>query len=193
MKIVFATNNPNKVKEINQILGNDFEIIGLKDIGCLEDIPETQPTIEGNALQKARYVQEHYQVDCFAEDTGLEIDALEGAPGVLTARYAGEQKDPAANMAKVLTELEGNTQRGAQFKTVIALTLRGEEYLFEGIARGSITTTARGEGGFGYDPIFMPDGFNQTFAEMDAHEKNKISHRGKATILLKDFLLQHLK
>jgi len=192
MRIVFATGNANKVREINEIVGDAFEIIGLKDIGCEEDIPETQPTIEGNALQKARYVKDNYHSDCFAEDTGLEIDALNGEPGVLTARYAGDAKDPDANMQKVLSLLLDKPNRAAQFKTVIALTLEGKEYLFEGIVRGNIATEKSGDKGFGYDPIFIPEGFDRTFAEMDAAEKNVISHRGKATLQLKKFLAKHL-
>lgn len=188
MKIVFATSNPNKVREINEILGDQIEIIGLKDIGCTEEIPETQPTIEGNALQKARYVYENYQVNCFAEDTGLEIDALDGAPGVITARFAGPQRDANDNMDKALGLLEDKTDRGAQFKTVIALILDGEEYTFEGIARGTITKEKTGDGGFGYDPIFLPDGHDLTFAQLDKVQKNEISHRGKATRKLMAFL-----
>lgn len=188
MKIVFATSNPNKVREINQILGEGFEIVGLKDIGCTEEIPETQPTIQGNALQKARYVRDNYQVDCFAEDSGLEVDALDGAPGVITAFYAGPERDADANMAKTLKGLEGAADRGAQFRTVIALILNGEEHTFEGIARGHIAMEKQGTGGFGYDPIFIPEGEIRSFAEMSADEKNAISHRGKATQLLKSFL-----
>ena len=188
MKIVFATGNPNKVREINSILGDSVEIVGLKDIGCIEDIPETQPTIQGNALQKARYVKENYGYDCFAEDTGLEIDALGGAPGVYTARYAGEAKDANANMAKALKELTNKENRGAQFRTVIALILNGEEHTFEGIARGTISKEKMGTKGFGYDPIFVPEGFERSFAQMEAAEKNVISHRGKATQLLMSYL-----
>ncbi len=188
MKIVFATSNPNKVREINQILGKGFEIMGLKDIDCTEEIPETQATIQGNALQKARYIRDNYKVDCFAEDTGLEIDALNGEPGVDTAYYAGEARDANANMAKVLKNLEGKADRSAQFRTVIALTLEDKEYTFEGIVRGRIATEKQGKEGFGYDPIFIPEGEVRSFAEMSAKEKNSISHRGKATKLLKAFL-----
>ncbi len=188
MKIVFATGNPNKVREINSILGDAVEIIGLKDINCTEEIPETQGTIQGNALQKARYVKEHYGYDCFSEDTGLEIDALGGEPGVDTAFYAGPAKDADANMAKALANLKDKTNRGAQFRTVIALILNGKEHLFEGICRGEIAHERVGEGGFGYDPIFIPDGYEQTFAQMEAAAKNAISHRGKATEQLKAFL-----
>ncbi len=189
MKIVFATGNANKVKEIDALLGEQFEIVGLEEIGCKEDIPETQPTIAGNALQKARYVKENYGRDCFAEDTGLEIEALNGEPGVHSARYAGEAKNPQANMEKVLTSMESQANKAAQFKTVIALILGEQEYTFEGIIRGTIVNTPRGESGFGYDPIFVPEGETRTFAEMSLEEKNIISHRGKATQLLKQFLL----
>ena len=188
--IVFATANPNKVREVLALLDDGVRIVSLKDIGCEEDIPETQPTIEGNALQKARYVKDNYKIDCFAEDTGLEINALGGEPGVYSARYAGEAKDSEANMAKVLAKLEGKTDRTAQFKTVVALTLNNEEFTFEGICKGQIATSKSGAGGFGYDPIFIPDGYNISFAEMAASEKNKISHRGKAIHKLKTFLNQ---
>jgi len=188
--IVFATANPNKIREVLALLDDGVRIVSLKDIGCEEDIPETQPTIEGNALQKARYVKDNYKIDCFAEDTGLEINALGGEPGVYSARYAGEAKDSEANMAKVLAKLEGKTDRTAQFKTVVALTLNNEEFTFEGICKGQIATSKSGAGGFGYDPIFIPDGYDISFAEMAASEKNKISHRGKAIHKLKTFLNQ---
>jgi len=189
MKIVFATHNPNKVREINEMLDGAIEIIGLDDIGCTEDIAETQSTMKGNALQKARYVHKKYNIDCFSEDTGLEVDILNGAPGVKTARYAGESRNPEANMAKLLGKLHGQTTREAQFHTVIALILDGKEYCFDGIARGSISNEKIGEGGFGYDPVFIPKGYEKTFAQLTAEEKNSISHRGKATAQLKDFLL----
>lgn len=189
--LVFATSNPHKVREVNELLGDQFEIRSLKDIGCTEDIPETQDTIKGNALQKARYLKHHYDHDCFAEDTGLEIDALDGAPGVYTARYAGPQRDPQDNMQKVLEELADTNVRSARFRTVIALILDGEEHVFEGIAEGTIAEQLSGAKGFGYDPIFVPDGYTQTFAEMDAAEKNAISHRGKAVDLLAQFLKQY--
>lgn len=188
MKIIFATNNPHKVKEINEMLDGSFEIVSLKDIGCTEDIPETQPTLEGNALQKARYVKENYGADCFSEDTGLEIEALGGEPGVITARYAGSERDPNANMDLVLQKLADKDNRKAQFRTVIALLLNGEEHLFEGIVTGRIAQEKRGEGGFGYDPIFLPDGYEQTFAELSSDIKNSISHRARATRKLIDFL-----
>lgn len=188
LSIVFATANQNKVREVLELLDDGINIVSLKDIGCEEDIPETQPTIEGNALQKAQYVIENYQVNCFAEDTGLEIEALNGEPGVFSARYAGEQKDSEANMALVLEKLKGQTNRKAQFKTVIALIIDGKTTLFEGIVKGRIAEAKSGEKGFGYDPIFIPEGYEVSFAEMSAEEKNKISHRGKAVKLL----LNHL-
>ncbi|PKV50586.1 XTP/dITP diphosphohydrolase [Aquimarina sp. MAR_2010_214] len=180
MKIVFATNNRNKVKEVQALMPSNIQIVSLADIGCTEDIPETSATIEGNAKQKANYIKEHYGFDCFADDTGLEIDELNGAPGVYSARYAGEMKDANANMDKVLKELDGTENRKAQFKTVIALTLNEKLETFTGICSGHITQEKKGEGGFGYDPIFLPDGYTQTFAELPLSEKNKIGHRGKA-------------
>ena len=191
-ELVFATANPNKIREFNEMLSEELRkslnIIGLKDINCHEDIPETQPTIQGNALQKARYVIDNYSYNCFSEDTGLEIDALNGEPGVITARYAGESKDPEANMAKALQNLEGKSNRGAQFRTVIALSIDGVEHTFEGIARGSIALEKQGDKGFGYDPIFIPEGFDRSFAQMSSEEKNKISHRGQAVRKLMAFL-----
>lgn len=187
-KLVFATSNAHKVREVKEILGNEYEIVSLKDIGCHEDIPETSPDFAGNALQKARYVKTHYDLDCFAEDTGLVVDALDGAPGVMTARYSGPERDPIANMDLVISQLEGKTDRSARFTTAIALLLEGEEYIFEGKVEGSIRKNRSGEGGFGYDPIFEPQGYSITFAEMDATEKNKISHRGRAIKKLIDFL-----
>ena len=186
--IVFATANPHKVKEVNEMLQGSFHIVSLKDIGCEEDVPETSPTIEGNALQKARYVKAHYQTDCFAEDTGLEIDALNGEPGVITARYAGPKRDPIANMDLALKKLGTRKDRSARFRTVIALILNGKEYTFEGIAEGRIAERRTGSGGFGYDPIFIPEGHQRSFAEMNSEEKNAISHRGKAITLLIEFL-----
>lgn len=188
MKIVFATGNSHKVEEIQTIL-KGYQLIGLADIGCHEEIPETNPTIKGNALQKARYVVENYNViNCFAEDTGLEVDALNGEPGVYSARYAGSEKDADANIHKVLAKLANYPDRAAQFRTVVALILEGEEYTFEGIIRGHIKTEKSGSGGFGYDPVFVPEGETRTFAEMSAEEKNKISHRARAVLLLKSFL-----
>ena len=180
MKLVFATNNNNKIKEINTLIGDSVELMSSKDINCLEDIPETSETIAGNALQKAKYLFDNYGCNCFADDTGLEIESLKGAPGIYSARYAGEEKSSEANMKKVLNELNNITNRTAQFKTVIALIINGKETFYEGIVKGEITTTKSGSEGFGYDPIFKPEGYDITFSEMNLVEKNKISHRGKA-------------
>lgn len=188
MKLVFASNNKNKIAEIQQLIGDKFEIVSLQDIGCTEDIPETAETIEGNAILKAQYVYDKYGLSCFADDTGLEIDALEGEPGVYSARYAGEQKNADDNMALVLQKLESQTNRSAQFKTVIALNFGSEHFLFEGIVKGTITPVKRGNAGFGYDPIFQPEGFDVTFAEMSMQQKSTISHRGKAVEKLINFL-----
>lgn len=193
MKIVFATNNPHKLSEIRQILGNQYEVLSLSDIGCHADIPETADTFEGNALQKAQYVFDHYHLSCFADDTGLEVDALNGAPGVFSARYAGgEGHDSEANMRKLLAELAENNNRKARFRTIIALLLiDGEKTvtkLFEGIVNGSIIREKRGTEGFGYDPIFQPEGYDQTFAELGMEIKNKISHRARAVEGLRAFL-----
>lgn len=179
-RLVFATRNPGKVKEIAAMLDGHFELLGLDDIGCMEEVPETSGTIEGNAIQKAEYVRAHYGVDCFADDTGLEVDALGGAPGVDTAYYAGPSKDAGANMAKLLSALEGETDRRAQFRTVIALAGPEGTRTFEGICRGAIAPSPSGAEGFGYDPVFRPEGFDRSFAEMDADTKNGISHRGRA-------------
>lgn len=188
--LVFATSNPNKLKEVKAMLQGQFELKSLKDIGCTEEIPETAPTIEGNAIQKATYVREHYQLDCFAEDTGLEIDALDGEPGVYTARYAGPARDADANMDLVLEKLASLENRSAQFKTVIALIQNGQTHTFEGIVRGTIAHQKSGETGFGYDPIFIPEGYQRTFSEMTAEEKNQISHRARAIQQLQSFLLK---
>jgi XTP/dITP diphosphohydrolase len=188
MKLVFASNNKNKIAEIQQLIGDKFEIVSLEDIGCTEDIPETAETIEGNAILKAQYVYDKYGLSCFADDTGLEIDALQGEPGVYSARYAGEQKNADDNMALVLQKLENKTNRSAQFKTVIALNFGSEHFLFEGIVKGTITPVKRGNEGFGYDPIFQPEGFDVTFAEMSMQQKATISHRGKAVEKLVNFL-----
>lgn len=190
MEIIFATGNPNKIKEVNQILGDTHIIIkGLKDINCTEDIPETQPSIQGNAIQKADYVAQNYQVNCFSEDTGLEVDALNGEPGVNTARYAGEARDANDNMAKILKNLGDTDNRTARFRTVIALNLEGKQHLFEGVCEGNIAYQKTGQGGFGYDPIFLPQGYNgRSFAELTKEEKNKISHRGIAVRKLIEFL-----
>lgn len=188
MKLVFATNNKHKLEEIVRILGDRFEIVSLEQIGCREDIPEDYETLQENAVQKARYVKEHYGYDCFADDTGLEIEALDNRPGVYSARYAGPAKDAQANMRKVLVEMEGKENRKARFRTVIALIMDGREYCFEGEVKGEILTAQQGDIGFGYDPVFRPEGFEQSFAEMPMDEKNKISHRGRAVEKLTDFL-----
>lgn len=188
MKLVFATNNRHKLDEIRELLGDGFELLTLSDIGCNEDIPEEQPTLEGNARQKAFYVYEKYGYSCFADDTGLEVDALSGEPGVLSARYAGPGKDPQDNMDKVLKKMEGISNRKARFRTVISLVLEGEETQFEGVVKGEIIREKRGGAGFGYDPVFLPAGYDRTFAEMDVDEKNAISHRGRAVTKLIRFL-----
>lgn len=187
-KFVFATNNPHKLEEVKAIIGEKMEILSLKDIGCQADIPETADTLEGNALQKARFVYENYGCDCFADDTGLEVEALDGAPGVYSARYAGEAHNSEANMRKLLHELEGVENRNARFRTVFALILNGKEHLFEGIVRGRIDTVRRGTSGFGYDPIFIPEGHTQSFAEMGNELKNRISHRAAGVQKLCRFL-----
>lgn len=186
--LVFVTNNPNKIAEVQRQLGSTYNFQSLKDIDCHDDIPETSSTIPGNAIQKARYVYEKYGVDCFSEDTGLEVDALDGAPGVMTARYAGPDRDPKANMKKVLSELRGKSNRTARFRTVICLIRDGEEHLFEGICEGNIAGRLRGDEGFGYDPIFIPSGSAQTFGQMGFTAKKTYSHRAKAVQKLVDFL-----
>lgn len=188
MELVFAINNKHKLEELQSLLGDKIKLLSLKDIQCFEEIPEEQPTLEGNARQKAAYVYDKFGYACFADDTGLEIEALDGEPGVYSARYAGEEKDAAANMRKVLEKLEEIKNRKARFRTVISLIISGEEKQFEGIVEGEIIEKERGGAGFGYDPIFLPDGFNQTFAEMDLKEKNKISHRGRAVQKLIEYL-----
>ena len=188
MKLVFATNNINKLSEIRALVSDDIQILSLKDINCTEELPETNPTLKQNALQKARYVFDNYGFNCFADDTGLEIDALAGEPGVYSARYAGKDSNSAANIQKVLKNLQGCVDRGAAFRTVIALVIAGEENLFEGECMGDITKTQRGIYGFGYDPIFIPDSFNKTFSQMTKQEKGVISHRGKAVKKLLAFL-----
>lgn len=182
--LVFATNNAHKAQEVEQILGPGFIVKTLKDIGCLEDIEETEPSLEGNALLKARYVKDKYGYDCFSEDTGLEVAALDGAPGVHTARYAGPGRDPDDNIHLLLHNLEDKSSRHAQFRTVIALIIKDREILLEGVCKGSIATAKQGTGGFGYDPVFIPEGYTATFAELGYDVKNKISHRAKATALL---------
>jgi len=189
MKIVFATNNQHKLSEIRQILGDRVEVLSLQDIGCDVDIPETGTTLEENALQKAQYIYDHYHLDVFADDTGLEVDALDGAPGVYSARYAGgEGHDSEANMTKLLKELNGIDNRKARFRTVIALIQQGKVHEFEGIVNGEIIRERRGGEGFGYDPIFRPDGYELTFAELGTDIKNQISHRSRATKKLCAFL-----
>lgn len=188
MQLVFASNNKNKITEIQSILPETIKILSLEDIGCYEEIPETADTIEGNAILKANYVSEKYGFDCFADDTGLEVDALNGAPGVYSARYAGEQRDADDNMNKLLAALKDSSNRKAQFKTVIALNLNGKQELFTGIVRGEITLEKFGNKGFGYDPIFQPEEYQETFAQLQLEIKNKIGHRGKATQLLIAFL-----
>ena len=188
MQLVFATNNRNKLKEVQALVLEPIQLLSLEDIDCLEDIPETQLTIEGNAIQKIEYLKKHYNVDGFADDTGLEVKALHGEPGVFSARYAGDQRNAQDNMDKLLKNLEGKTNRSAQFKTVIALTLKGQLHTFTGICKGTILTEKRGDQGFGYDPIFQPEGYEQTFAEMDLALKNQIGHRGKAIKQLVQFL-----
>lgn len=188
-KLVFATNNAHKLEEIRAILGNKVEVLSLKDIQCDVDIPETADTLEGNAVLKAEYIYRHYGLDCFADDTGLEVEALNGAPGVYSARYAGgEGHDSEANMRKLLAELEGKTNRKAQFRTAICLIEGGAEHLFEGVVKGEIIEEKRGASGFGYDPVFMPEGYTETFAEMGSEEKNRISHRARAVQALCAYL-----
>ena len=189
MNMVFATNNKHKLKEITEIVGDQYRIISLHELGCNDDIPETENTLEGNALLKARYIHSRYHCNCFADDTGLEIEALNGEPGVYSARYAGDQCSFEDNIVKVLQKLEGKTNRTALFRTVIALIINNTEYLFEGSIRGTIIEERRGISGFGYDPIFIPEGYSETFAEMGDHVKNKISHRAQATQKLTQFLL----
>lgn len=187
-KLVFATNNAHKLEEIKAILGEQVEILSLKDIGCDTDIPETANTLEGNASLKARYIYEHYGMDCFADDTGLEVEALDGAPGVYSARYAGAGHDSEANMRKLLVNLKEITDRKAQFRTVISLIEQGEEHQFEGIVKGCILEEKRGDSGFGYDPIFQPEGYDRSFAELGNDIKNRISHRARAVALLCNYL-----
>lgn len=189
MKLVFASNNKNKIKEIKNQLPDSIEILSLEDIGCNVDIPETADTIEGNAKLKADFVKRHYGYDCFADDSGLEVDALDGAPGVYSARYAGEQKSDEANIDKLLEVLKEEENRKANFKTVIALNLHTETYYFTGIIDGQLLRERKGTDGFGYDPIFVADGMDKSFAEIDMNAKNAISHRGKAVRQLVDFLL----
>ncbi len=188
ISIVFASNNQHKINEIQQLIPAELKLLSLDSIGCVEEIPETALTIEGNAILKANYVTEKYGHFCFADDTGLEVEALNGEPGVYSARYAGEQKNANDNMQKLLKNLEFSTHRNAQFKTIICLNINGEQHLFEGIVKGKIGLEPKGNQGFGYDPIFIPDGYTTTFAEMSMEEKSKISHRGLAVEKLVRFL-----
>lgn len=185
-KIVFATNNAHKLEEVAAMLGHNYEVMSLREIGCTTDIPETADTFAGNALQKAFFVKEHFGYDCFADDSGLEVDVLDGAPGVYSARYSGGGSE--ANMDKLLVNLTGKSDRSAQFRTVIALVIGEDTQLFEGIVRGTITEERKGEGGFGYDPIFVPEGYDKTFAELGSDVKNRISHRAKAVEKLTEYL-----
>jgi len=188
MQLVFATNNHNKIKEVQSLIPQHIKLLSLENIGCLEDVPETQTTIEGNAKQKAEYIKTNYGYDCFADDTGLEVQALNGEPGVYSARYAGEQRNADDNINKLLNELKPHANRHAKFKTVIALHLNGKLQTFTGICEGDITQTKQGDKGFGYDPIFKAKGYTKTFAEISLEEKNTIGHRGKAVKQLIDFL-----
>jgi len=187
-QLIFATNNNHKLTELSAAVNKSFILKSLSDIGFNEDIPEPFDTLEDNALAKVRYLHERYKINCFADDTGLEIEALNGAPGVFSARFAGDQKDSEANMQKVLDLLQGIDNRKARFRTVIALNYDNKEYLFEGVVNGKIIKERTGDMGFGYDPIFVPDGFDTTFAQMDIDVKNQISHRGRATAKLIEFL-----
>ena len=192
MKIVFATNNAHKLDEVRQVVGSSFEIVSLRECGITEDIPENEPTLEGNALAKARYIHARTGLDCFADDTGLEVDALGGEPGVRSARYATDGHDDEANKRLLLERMSGVENRAAQFRTAVALILDGKEYLFEGVVRGAIAAEQHGEGGFGYDPLFFPEGGDRTFAEMSGEEKNAISHRGRAVRKLAEFLQEKI-
>ncbi|WP_299755513.1 non-canonical purine NTP diphosphatase [uncultured Pontibacter sp.] len=187
-KLCFATNNQHKLAEVSQMLAGKYELLSLQDIGCNEELPEEQETLEGNSQQKAEYVWDNYNVSCFADDTGLEVEALHGAPGVYSARYAGPQRSDADNMNKLLLSLQGEQNRRARFRTSITLILDGQQHQFEGIVTGSIAESWQGDKGFGYDPVFVPDGHDRTFAQMSAEEKNVISHRGRAMQELVRFL-----
>lgn len=191
MKLVFATNNKHKLQEVRDIVGNRVEILSLNDIDCHDEIPETADTLQGNALIKARHIYEKYGMDCFADDTGLEVDVLGGEPGVYSARYAGDECDSEANMLKLLHNLTGKSNRKAQFRTVIALIINGEEILFNGIVKGTIPEEKMGNSGFGYDPIFIPEGFSESFAQMGSDMKNSISHRYRATEQLSNYLKEN--
>lgn len=193
MKLIFATNNAHKLREVSQVVGDRFTLLTPRECSITEDIPEDQPTLEGNALQKARYIYERTGIDCFADDTGLEVDALGGEPGVRSARYATDGHDDEANKRLLLQRLQGIENRAAQFRTAIALIIGGEEYLFEGVVRGEISHEEMGDGGFGYDPLFLPEGRAESFAQMSAEDKNAISHRGRAVRALAEFLNSKFK
>ncbi len=188
MKLCFATNNAHKLEEINALLGKDFKILSLKDIGCNEELPENQDTLEGNSLEKAQFVWQHYRINCFADDTGLEVEALQGDPVVYSARYAGPQRSSEDNIELLLKNLHNRTNLQAQFRTSITLILEGHIHQFEGIVKGNIDKMARGSNGFGYDPVFVPEGHTRTFAEMSMEEKSSLSHRGRAIEALVAFL-----
>ncbi|MBN2805754.1 MAG: non-canonical purine NTP diphosphatase [Prolixibacteraceae bacterium] len=188
MKLVFATNNEHKLKEVQEILGDQFELMSLADLGCDEEIPETGPTLETNAAEKAWYIYTRYGVNCFADDTGLEVEALDGAPGVYSARYAGPQRDASDNIRKLLMVMDKINNRKARFRTVISLIIDGVETQFEGVVNGTLLDSLNGTAGFGYDPIFQPDGFELSFAQMDLAQKNEISHRGRAISQLVQYL-----
>ena len=191
MKLVFATNNRHKLDEIRAILGDKIELLSLNDINCHDDIPETADTLQGNALIKAKYIYDKFGMNCFADDTGLEVDSLNGEPGVYSARYAGEDCNPESNMKKLLNNLAGKNDRSAQFRTVIALIIEGEEKLFEGCVKGCISCEKMGDAGFGYDPIFIPEGYSESFAQMSSDMKNSISHRYRATEKLCKYLKEN--
>lgn len=188
MKICFATNNAKKLEEVKAALGDKIQIVSLREIGCTQELPETGDTLEHNAFQKAAYVKEHFGIDCFADDSGLEVDSLEGEPGVYSGRYAGEPRSDERNIDLLLKNLQNSSNRAAEFRTVIALLYKGEKYKFEGTIAGKILTERIGNGGFGYDPIFLPDGYSKSFGEFTLEEKNQISHRGKAVRKLTAFL-----
>lgn len=191
MKLVFSTNNSHKLKEVQEMLPNSIQLVSLKDINCSEDVAETETTLQGNAALKANYITDNYQLDCFADDTGLEVEALDGKPGVFSARFAGEPANAENNMQKLLSELKNKTNRNAQFRTVICLNLEGKQHIFEGICKGTILQEKEGTKGFGYDPIFKPIGFENSFANMTSDEKNRISHRGIAIQKLVEFLTSY--
>ncbi|QTE23009.1 non-canonical purine NTP diphosphatase [Polaribacter cellanae] len=191
MKLVFATNNLNKLKEVQEMLPNSIELLGLKDINCFDEVDETETSLEGNAKLKADYITNKFGYNCFADDTGLEVESLDGKPGVYSARFAGEPANSENNMQKLLSELKNKENRKAQFRTAVCLNLNGKQFLFEGICKGEILTEKQGEKGFGYDPIFKPEGFSESFASMNPKEKNKISHRGIAIKKLVEFLTNY--